>query len=322
MSSAVQMAPSALTTSGKYHTPFCPKECIISHHDLIVTMFTDGRSANGRIQRSGELPIALKQSIECAKLSGWDQNSVIPDAFNELKRPLLFLACGFAKTAIVEGLLRSNFDPKIQNDNGETALHFAANHICKAVFVTKGKLTRYKDREDAFERILHLLTDFHPKILAIEDNNGRTALHVSTSNLLSRLRIGKNKRAAFHEFCFKSMIKRLLELEDAAIFTRVEVLEVIKTAKTSNGDSVLHMLAREGPYGIHLLKFVQDLLFSGGSLPDDKNRQNETIVSLAWKTDPRNAIKLFSRSQTDGNQQTSPADSNDQTSPQGERHLQ
>lgn len=282
------------TVTGKYHTPFCGIDCDLKHHDLVSVLFMDGRHTSARIQSSGELPTALKQRIAVAKLSGWDQDSEIPDPAEELRCPLLFLACAFGRTSLVECLLRNNFNPRVVNKHGETALHFAATHLNKAAAFRGGKLAGRKDRMDAFERVLNVLTDHHPKILAARDNFGRTALHVSAANILSRSRIGKQKKASFHQFCLKRMIKRLLELEDDAIFTRAEITEVIKTAEVSNGDSVLHMLAQVSPCGFEVLKFVQNLLFPGKSMPGEKNKKNETVVSLAWETDPRNAVKIFS----------------------------
>ena len=284
----------------KYHTPFCPSNCNLTHHDLVAAMFMDARCASAKIQRLGDLPIALKQRIESAKLSGWDRDSDIPDPLEELRCPLLFLACAFGKIGIAEGLLRNTFNPRVVNQNGETALHFAQTHLNKAAAFIGGKLARSKDREEAFERILEMLTGYYPKILAARDNNGRTVFHVSAANMiLNRSLDCRMKKAFFHQFCFKSMIKKLLELEDAAIFTRSEVIEVIKTAEVNSGDSVLHMLARDSPWGFEVLKFVQNLLFSGKSMTsmaDEKNKQNETVVSLAWETDPRNAVKIFSLS--------------------------
>lgn len=277
----------------KYHTPFCPSNCDLSHHDLVAAMFMDGRYTTARIQRSGDLPIALKQRIEAAKLSGWDQDSDIPDPLEELSSPLLFLACAFGKIGIVQALLRNNFNPRALNQKGETALHFALKHLNKAGAFIGGKLARSKDRAEAFERILHCLTDYHPKILAARDNDGRTIFHVAAANLLNQSRDGRKKKSSFHQACFKSMIKRLLELEDASVFNRSEIIEIIKTAEDQCGDSALHMLARDSSRGFEVLKFVQVLLFPGNSMAHEKNKENKTVVSLAWDTDPRSAVKIF-----------------------------
>ena len=279
---------------GKNHTPLCQDVCDLVHHDLVTALFLDGRYMSAKIQRLGDLPTALKEAIETAKKAGWDQDSEIPDPLETMRNPLLLLACAFGKTAIVEGLLRNNFNPRAVNKNGETALHFIAMYLNKAATITGGKLLLFKEREDTFERLLHVLTDHHPKILAARDNFGRTALHVSAANILSRWRINKRTTVSFHQFCLKSMVKRLLELEDDAIFTRAEITEIIETAEVSNGDSILHMLAQNSPAGFEVLKFIQNILFPGKAMPGAKNKKNETVLSLAWETDPRNAVKILS----------------------------
>lgn len=281
-------------TTARNHTPLCPRDCDLSHHDLVGALFMDGRCLTAKIHRLGELPTALKKQIETAKKDGWDQDSEIPDPLEEMRNPLLLLACAFGKTGIVEGLLRNNFYPRAVNKHGETALHFLAMYLNKASAIIGGKLTLHKDREDTFERLLHILTDHHPKMLAARDNFGRTALHVSAGNILKRSRIDKRKNVSFDQFCLRSMIIRLLKLEDEAIFTRAEITEVIKTAEISNGDSILHILAQDSPAGFEVLKFVQDVLFPGKAMPREKNKKNETVLSLAWETDPRNAVKIFS----------------------------
>lgn len=291
MDSKPKSKPKAL---GKNHTPLCQDVCELVHHDIVAALFMDGRCISAKIQRLGDLPTALKEAIETAKKDGWDQDSEIPDPLESMRNPLLLLACAFGKTAIVEGLLRNNFNPRAVNKNGETALHFIAIYLNKAAAITGGKLTLCKDREDTFERLLHVLTDHHPKILAARDNFGRTALHVSAANILSRSRSNKRTTVSFHQFCLKSMIKRLLELADDAIFTRAEITEIIETAEVSNGDSILHMLARDSPAGFEVLKFMQDILFPGKAMPGAKNKKNKTVLSLAWETDPRNAVKILS----------------------------
>lgn len=279
---------------GKNHTPFCPGDCDLLHHDLVAALFMDGRCMSAKIQRLGDLPTALKKAIKTAKEDGWDQDSEIPDPLEAMRNPLLLLASAFGKVAIIEGLLRNNFNPRAVNKHGETALHFMVMYLYKAAAITGGKLILCKDRENTFERLLHILSDHYPKILAARDNHGRTALHVSAANILSRSRNDKRRNVSFHQFCLKSMIKRLLELEDDAIFTRAEVTDVIETAEVSNGDSILHMLAQDSPSGFEVLKFIQNMLFPGKAMPGKKNKKNETVLSLAWETDPRNAVKIFS----------------------------
>jgi len=290
-SSTSEMASSSTPTlSGKHHTPFCRSNCDLVHHDLITALLVDGRYAISRIHFSGDLPTALKQAINAAKSSGWDKNCFVPDPLEQLRCPLLFLACAFGKCAIVEGLLQNNFNPRVLNQNGETALHFAAKHF----HLNKMQTAQFgrKGREKTFEKVVQVLTKHDPKILAIKDENGFTALHMAASNILQPYCKRQHKKTEFYQFRLKCLMKRLVELEEASIFTRAEVMDIIKAPENQNGDSVLHILAQRSSY-FEVLKFAQDLLFRG-KLPEDKNREGKTILSVAWKTDPRGAVRMFS----------------------------
>ena len=282
------MASKSPTVSGKHHTPFCGVNCELSHHELVTALFTDGRCAISRIQLNGDLPTGLKLAIDSAKSAGWDPNCFVPDPSEELRCPLLFLACAFGKLAIVKGLLRNSFSPRVLNQHGETVLHFVARHF------HLNKPTANFDRKGVFEKILYALTEQDPKILAAKDRNGCTALHISASSILSPHRKGQYKKAKFYQFCLKTMMKRLVELKEASVFTSHEVMDIVKSRENNNGDSVLHILAQSSTY-FEVLKFGQDLLFDG-KLPKDKNGQGKTILSIAWDTDPRAAVKFFSLS--------------------------
>ncbi|KAL9981718.1 hypothetical protein ACROYT_G010460 [Oculina patagonica] len=293
------------TVTGNYHTPICGENCNLRHHDLVKAMF-HGRSCTcAQIPRSGDLPVALKQSIQSAKLSGWDQNSDIPDPLEELRCPLLFLACAFGKSSIVKALLQNNFDPRVVNQHGETALHHTAQHLW-SYKVRLYKVVPWGDAEEtttkaleSFERIVQVVTDCDPRILAMKDDSGRTALHVLAVNIMlcqnhNSLTHGLSlsKAAHFHQLCLKSIIRRLLKLLDASIFTKREVIEIITTAESTYGDSVLHILARDSAYGFEVLKFLQDWLFAG-KLPEEKNSENKTVLALARDTDPQGAKKML-----------------------------
>lgn len=301
-SGGLQMASTATPTiEEKSYTPICANNCELSHHELVLAMFLDGRCANARIPRSGDLPIVLKQGIESAKLSGWDQNSDIPDPAEELRCPLLFLACTFGKTGIVKALLRNNFDPCVVNQHGETALHYTARYLWSHnVAPYGGAKVKTKKALESFKQIVKVLSDCDPKILAMKDDSGRTALHVLSVNIMlsqnhSSVMHGlslSGRAAHFFQLCLKSLIRRLLKLLDASIFTRREVVEIIKIAEITYGDSVIHILARDSAYGFEVLQFLQDWLFAG-KLPDEKNKENKTALAVACETDPQGAMEMF-----------------------------
>lgn len=287
----------------KCHTPFCLDACDIPHHDLVAALCIDWHYV--RIPQPGILPPVLTEAIESSRLLGWDKNNDVPDPLGALRCPLLYLACAFGKSGIVEGLLRHNFDPCVVNQHGETALHGAVRHlyntgtswrkekICKSVSTKKG-------REEVFFSIVSLLTKYYPRLLAFKDNDGFTALHVCAIKITRRSQLyppytNTRKSSSFHQFCLKIMLKRLFELEAASLLTKYEVMEIIKTSDNENGDSILHILARDRKDGFEVLKFVRHfvLLGIGTELPNEKNRRNETVYSIACQADARGAMEIF-----------------------------
>lgn len=292
------------------HTPLCLDTCNLEHNDVVVALCLDGRHVRGRIHCVGVLPIALMEGIEYLKLQGWHIDSEIPDSLEELRCPLLYLACAFGKIGIVEGLLRHNFNPRVVNRHGETALHGAVKHLYNAVPYARQRksvepgtnVSIQQRREEAFLRILSLLTEYYPRILAFKENSGFTALYLSATMITRRncnehyRRCTKlNKRASFQKFCLKLMIKRLFELEAVSLLTKNEVMDIITTSDNADGESLLHILARDSKGGFEVLKFIHGLLLSlGTELPNAKSRRlNETVFSIAWQTDARGAAEIF-----------------------------
>lgn len=279
----------------KYHTPFCEDTCVIKHHDLVAALCVNWRYV--RIHQPGILPPVLTEAIESTTLSGWDKNGDVPDPLEELRCPLLYLACAFGKSGIVEGLLRHNFDPCVVNQHGETALHGAARHLYNTGTSSRkekiGKnVSTKKGREEVFFSIVSLLTKYNPRLLAFKDNSGFTAFHLCATNITYT---NSNKSASFHQFCLKVMIKRLFELEAASLLSKYEVMEIIKAPDNEHGDSILHILARDRKDGFEVLKFVRlfVLLGIGTELPNEKNRTNETVFSIACQTNARGAEEIF-----------------------------
>lgn len=279
-----------------YHTPFCPvrpNSCSVSHHDLVNILCSDFDGS------SGDLSVEMKQCIKIAKTFGWDHNSNVPDPLKELNCPLLFLASAFGKAGVVEGLLRNGFNPGVVNEHGETALHAAVKHLHMYNINPLGKA--FRKREDVFQRILLTLCAANPKILAVQDNEGRTALHLTAIKSLDRSGFAdwNSRPAVFSRFCLKAMIKRLMELEAAGALTRDEVLHIIKTTEHRNGDSVLHILAADTEFGFETLKYILDL-FLPGKLPEGKNKEGKSVFSIAWDNDSEKALMLFFSGPSDG----------------------
>lgn len=56
---------------------------------------------------------------------------------------------------------------------------------CSPVNLLRGHNNHFRlPKEDDFGNILHIQTNYHHRILVQKDNNGRTALHVFSTNIL------------------------------------------------------------------------------------------------------------------------------------------
>ena len=285
--------------NGEYHTPMCGSNCSLAHHDLVMALCTSPH-VNSRKVCAGELPGDLFFCIESAKSSGWDQNSDIPDPSEEFRCPLLFLACALGKIDIGKILLQKNFNPRVVNKHGETALHYTARHLWSykvETFTKRRSKELIKKALVSFDKTVTVLTGYYPKILVMKDQSGRTALHVSAVNMSNIKHPNSSlqaRGALFHLNCLKCMIRRLLTLLDASVLTKREVMEVMKSAENSNGDSVLHMLARDSAHGFALLKRVKDRLFGINGTLNFNNRENKTVLAVAWETDAQATMQMFS----------------------------
>ena len=276
--------------SQKYHTPFCAKNCKIEHHDLVTVLCLDSS------QKSDELPDLLRECIESYR--NWDHNSDVPDPMEELRCPLIYLASAFGKAGLVRALLQDNFDAHAVTSNGETALHGAAQYIYRTGSLrTQGlkvssTLGPIKNRRRAFERILVTLTDVDPKIMFVQDNDGNTVFHVAAEKIWNDRqndRLGKS--ATFFQSCMSSILNRMLELEEAGVVTRAEILEALNI-ENNDGDTIFHILARDYAFGFKTMKGILKKFFPG-QVPSKVNKENQTVSSIALERNRKKAMQVF-----------------------------
>lgn len=101
-------------------------------------------------------------------------------------RNLLFLFVSvFGKVVIIEGFFWNNFNLCVVNKYGEIVLYFMVMYLYKVVVIIGGKLIFCKDRENIFECLLYILSDYYFKILVVRDNYGCIVLYVFVVNILS-----------------------------------------------------------------------------------------------------------------------------------------
>ena len=149
-------------------TPFCDaKTDCPKHHDLVLTLMNcnDCPGAKSNILQF------QKCVVKCID-EGWDKNDVVPDPSEELRLPLVHLACAFAKCLALEWLLQYGFNPNVKS---ETTGQYAMHRGISAMYRSKVKVSA-KELTPKLNRMINAM----PKQLMFHDEiNGDTPLHTA-----------------------------------------------------------------------------------------------------------------------------------------------
>ena len=157
-------------------TPFCDSkvECPLKHHDLVLTLMNcnDSPGAKSNILQF------QKCVVKCID-EGWDKNDVVPDPSEELRLPLVHLACTFAKCLALEWLLQYDFNPNVKSETtGQFALHRA---MC-GMYRSKIKVSA----KELIPKLNRMMTAMPKQLMFHDEINGDTPLHMA-ANLLTSL---------------------------------------------------------------------------------------------------------------------------------------
>ncbi len=153
-------------------TPFCDAkvECP-KHHDLVLTLMNcnDCQGAKSNILHF------QKCVVKCID-EGWDKNDVVPDPSEELRLPLVHLACAFAKCSALEWLLQYGFDPNVKSETtGQFALHRA---VC-AMYRSKTKVSA----KELIPKLNRMMTAMPKQLMFHDEIHGDTPLHIAAALL-------------------------------------------------------------------------------------------------------------------------------------------
>ena len=155
-------------------TPFCDAkvECP-KHHDLVLTLMNCNNCAGAKSNILQFQKCVIRYIDE-----GWDKNDVVPDPLEELRFPLVHLACAFGKSSALDWLLQYGFDANVKSEStGQFGLHCAIRGLHRS----KMKVTS-KDLVARLKRLMSIL----PKQLLFHDEvNGDTPLHTAAILLTS-----------------------------------------------------------------------------------------------------------------------------------------
>ena len=155
-------------------TPFCDAtaECP-KHHDLVLTLMNCNDCPGAK---SNLLPFQ-KCVIKCID-EGWDKNDVVPDPSEELRLPLVHLACALARCLALEWLLQYGFDPNVKSETtGQFALH-------RAVCGMHRSRTKVSARE-LIPKLNRMMTAMPKQLMFHDEVNGDTPLHTAAILLTS-----------------------------------------------------------------------------------------------------------------------------------------
>jgi hypothetical protein len=239
------------------HTPFCDRDCNLSHHQLIKALFSFNNFSDG-YSNPGHLHL-FYENVQSLISQGWNKDAVVPDVSKDLQCPMVYLACAFGKHKALKLLLKMDFKSSICiKQTGETGLHAAVRYVYQsgAWSVNNSKRgvskVRPKTRTASFEKILESLCEKSPELIGQKDINWDTPLHLGAQELADiranelictgRLLIALNNRRLHFEQCFRSMLLKLVQLEEQDMLSTDAALQII-CAKNRERKSIFDFLS-------------------------------------------------------------------------------
>ena len=289
----------------KCHTPFCRKDCIVAHHDLIRALCIERNRKESKPSLSssgGNSHVLLRQCIHLYEGNGWDRNSVIPDDLPELQQPLLYLTCAFGKHRVLETLLNMRFDPTVVTKDGENGLHGLVNHFYRVGNMKQcGGFMVIEKRLEVFQNVVNTLSRRDPNVFSAKDTtNGRTPLHVVAMNVISCTsrharvdgRCDPLKKTRYFQRCLELMLGHLLELKETSLITSSQLTNAIM-AQDNDGNTIMHILAKSSclPSWESIGKVLK--MFPESELPLLRNNDSKTPFDLLSSLNVDVARKLF-----------------------------
>lgn len=255
-----------------FHTPLCPKNCNIRHHDVVTALQAVApKFSSSAAILSGPLRVTrgnnkedFKKHVYKLASKGWSKNNNVPEPSEDLRLPLLHLASMFGKHEIVDWLLNDeNYDANLRTEKtNETALHLVARHLYTALSACESRLENMSITAKVanFERIVSLLVEKEVTLFWAKDCLNRdTPFHVLARQLLQAA--SSDQESETEDLCLSFYIKsvdvflKLLLAEEPSRLNRRDVKHTLST-KNSEGDTALHLLARAAHQGYLVLRFL------------------------------------------------------------------
>ena len=155
-------------------TPFCDAkvECP-KHHDLVLTLM-NCNNCQGAKSNIIQFQKCVVKTID----EGWDKNDVVPDPSEELRLPLVHLACAFAKCSALEWLLQYGFNPNVKC---ETIGQYAMHRAISGMYRSKNKVSA----KELIPKLNRIITAMPKQLMFHDEVNGDTPLHIAAALLTS-----------------------------------------------------------------------------------------------------------------------------------------
>ena len=298
-----------------FHTPLCPKDCNITHHDVIIALqavaprfsssTNDMNAASfgifspSRVTR-GNNKEDFKKHVQKLVSNGWYKDEDVPETSQVLRFPLLHLASMFGKHEIVEWLLNDeDYDANLKaSKSNETALHLVARHLYTALSLCESRLENMSITAKVanFERIVSLLINKEVSLFWAKDSlNRETTFHILAKQLLQAASADVGPETEDHclSFYAKSfdVILKLLLAEEGARLSRKDVKHTL-SIKNSEGDTALHILAKATHQGFLVLRFLVKVL-GNNDLLKIKNSNGHSAMDIVNQVYPGRERELL-----------------------------
>ena len=300
------------------HTPLCPKDCETEHHEVVnalqalaprfssvtAAVFSPLRATRGYSKED------FKKQIQKLLDNGWKRDEDVPEPSENLKLPLLLLSSMFGKIEAVDWLINEeHFEVSIRSSwTNETALHLVVRHLYLALSPSGSRLENMSvtEKVSTFEKVVSLLVEKDVSLLWAKDGLNRdTPFHI-----LSRLLVNASLDAgdpgandlclSYHCKSFDVLLK-LLKAEEESRLRKKDITNII-CAKNGDGDTVMHILARDARRGFQLLKFLVKTLLGSTSSLKIQNARNVTAMDIVIERNPLHAKDLLTESELEEDQ--------------------
>ncbi|XP_033105256.1 uncharacterized protein LOC117107652 [Anneissia japonica] len=223
------------------HLPFCAENCNIEHCPLLISVLNTHR------QNMTELSLC----IQSYKTSGWKMSDNVPDPCKDFQYPLLHWACALGKFSMVKWLVREGFDPNLQTEAGDTAIH-------RAIISLRTRVTKLTVR--GLDSVVDLLSDN----LSLRNVKRETPM-LQLAHMLIKKEISVDYFSLWMICC-----------TDAIVNLPPEKRAAVTDAQDHDGNTVVHLMVKQ----LGILPSIRRMVNAKANL-QIRNKWGQTAMDIA-----------------------------------------